>query len=134
MDASTEAHRAAGLLRFWQDAGPRRWFRKDAAFDAEFRDGFLDLHQAAARGDLQAWTLDANTCLALLLLLDQFPRNAFRGTARAFSPDALARVAAGQALARRCDAPFDDELRNFFYLPFMHSEWLPDQERALGLT
>ncbi|MFL6694029.1 MAG: DUF924 family protein [Ramlibacter sp.] len=134
MDASTEAHRAAGLLRFWQDAGPRRWFRKDAAFDAEFRDGFLDLHQAAARGDLQAWTLDANTCLALLLLLDQFPRNAFRGTARAFSTDALARVAAEQALARRCDAPFDDELRNFFYLPFMHSEWLPDQERALELT
>src|SRR3954469_21562864 len=101
MDASTEAHRAAGLLRFWQDAGPRRWFRKDAAFDAEFRDGFLDLHQAAARGDLQAWTLDANTCLALLLLLDQFPRNPCRGPPPFSSTAALARGAAGRAPARR---------------------------------
>src|SRR3954469_1823774 len=116
MDAPTRADAAAGLLRFWQDAGPRRWFRKDAAFDAEFRDGFLDLHHAAARGDLRAWTADARTCLALVLLLDQFPRNAFRGTARAFSTYPLARVVAEQALARRCDAQFDDELRNFFYL------------------
>jgi uncharacterized protein (DUF924 family) len=124
----------ADLLRFWQDAGPKRWFRKDVVFDAEFRDRFLALHQAAARGDLREWTTDPQHCLALVLLLDQFPRNAFRGTARAWATDALARVVAAQALARRFDAQFDDELRNFFYLPFMHSEWLPDQERALDLT
>lgn len=121
------------LLRYWQEAGPKRWFRKDAAFDDEFRDRFLAAHQAAARGDLRDWAA-AQRCLALVLLLDQFPRNAFRGTARAFSTDALARVMAQQALAQGFDAQFDAELRNFFYLPFMHSEWLPDQERALELT
>lgn len=122
------------VLRFWTDAGPQRWFRKDAAFDAEFRERFLPSHGAAARGALQGWTGHGDSCLALLVLLDQFPRNAFRGTARAWSTDALARVVAQQALAARFDRAAGDDLRNFFYLPFMHSEWLPDQERALELT
>src|SRR6478672_11822201 len=135
MDPSpATAAEPADLLRFWREAGPKRWFRKDAAFDAAFRERFLVLHQAAARGGLRDWTDDAERCLALVLLLDQFPRNAFRGTARAWSTDALARVVAHHALARGFDAALDDDLRNFLYLPFMHSEWLPDQERALELT
>ncbi|GAC1527465.1 MAG: DUF924 family protein [Ramlibacter sp.] len=133
MDPSTDC--AAAFLRFWRDAGPRRWFRKDSAFDATLRDRFLALHQAAARGDLRDWTHEAGGCLALVLLLDQFPRNAFRNTARAWSTDALARVVAQQGLDLQFDAHFVDEgLRNFFYLPFMHSEWLPDQQQALQLT
>jgi uncharacterized protein (DUF924 family) len=135
MDPSPVAATEAGeLLRFWREAGPKRWFRKDVEFDVQLRDRFLAPHHAAARGDLRAWTADAQSCLALVLLLDQFPRNAFRGSARAWSTDALARVVAHQGLARRFDAQFDEGLRNFLYLPFMHSEWLPDQERALELT
>jgi len=134
MDPSPPAANPAALLRFWQDAGPKRWFRKDTAFDAEFRERFLAMHEAAARGGLMAWTGDSDRCLALVLLLDQFPRNAFRGTARAWSTDALARVVAQQAVERRFDHAHDEALRNFVYLPFMHSEWLRDQERALELT
>jgi uncharacterized protein (DUF924 family) len=134
MDPSRAAADPAALLRFWQDAGPKRWFRKDTAFDAEFRERFLAMHEAAARGGLMAWSGDADRCLALVLLLDQFPRNAFRGTARAWSTDPLARVVAQQALGRRFDHTHDEALRNFLYLPFMHSEWLRDQERALELT
>lgn len=136
MDAPPAAPAEPGdVLRFWTDAGPKRWFRKDAAFDAGFRERFLPSHEAARRGALAAWTRTSGDCLALLVLLDQFPRNAFRGTARAWSTDALARLVAQHALAQGFDrdAP-DDDLRNFFYLPFMHSEWLPDQERALVLT
>lgn len=125
----------AELLRFWTEAGPKRWFRKDAAFDADFRARFLPSHEAAVRGALSSWTAHSDSCLALLVLLDQFPRNAFRGTARAWSSDALARTVAQQALERGFDRQAaSDDLRNFFYLPFMHSEWLPDQERALVLT
>lgn len=125
----------AEVLRFWTEAGPKRWFRKDAAFDADFRARFLPSHEAAARGELAPWTATSDSCLALLVLLDQFPRNAFRDSARAWSTDALARVVARQAIARGFDRQAaNDALRNFFYLPFMHSEWLPDQERALDLT
>jgi uncharacterized protein (DUF924 family) len=125
----------AEVLRFWEDAGPKRWFRKDAVFDARFRQRFLSLHEAAARGALLPWSTGAQGSLALLILLDQFPRNAFRGTARAWSTDALARVLAQQSVARGHDAQVaSDALRNFFYLPFMHSEWLPYQERAIALT
>ena len=136
MDPShTAAAEPAEVLRFWTEAGPKRWFRKDEAFDTEFRDRFLPSHLAAARGALGPWTQSCDSCLALLLLLDQFPRNAFGGTARAWSTDAQARVVAQQAVARGFDQEVaSDALCNFFYLPFMHSEWLPDQERALVLT
>lgn len=125
----------AEVLRFWTEAGPKRWFRKDTTFDTDFRARFLPSHEAAARGTLASWTQASDSCLALLVLLDQFPRNAFRDSARAWSTDALARVVAQQALARGFDRQVaTDALRNFFYLPFMHSEWLPDQQRALDLT
>ena len=124
---------AADLLAFWTAAGPQRWFRKDEAFDAEFRERFLPAHEAAGRGELAGWAATAEGALALLLLLDQFPRNAFRGSARSFATDPLARTVAQAALARGLDRQVAPELRNFFYLPFMHSEWLPDQDLVLPL-
>ena len=122
------------LLRFWTDAGPKKWFRKDDAFDADFRERFLPLHERAARGELAAWAGSADGALGLLLLLDQLPRNAFRGSARSYATDPLARVVAHRATAQGFDQQVDEPLRNFFHLPFMHSEWLPDQERAMQLT
>jgi uncharacterized protein (DUF924 family) len=122
------------LLRFWIEAGPKQWFRKDDAFDAECRDRFLALHERAARGELAAWAGTPEGALGLLLLLDQVPRNAFRGSARSYATDPLARVVAQQAIRRGLHQQVDEPLRNFFSLPFMHSEWLPDQELALQLT
>lgn len=125
----------AAVVRFWAAAGPDRWFRKDEAFDFDFRARFLSSHEAAARGELASWGATAQGSLALLVLLDQFPRNAFRGSARMYATDALARTIAQRALARGQDREVADPgLRNFFYLPYMHSEWLPDQLRALALA
>lgn len=125
---------AANVVAFWTAAGPQRWFRKDEAFDAELRTRFLPAHEAAARGELAGWAATAEGALALLVLLDQFPRNVFRGSARSFATDPLARSVAHAALARGFDLAIADAgLRNFLYLPLMHSEWLPDQQRALQL-
>lgn len=119
---------------FWREAGASRWFRKDAAFDEQFRSRFLTAHQAALGGELDEWAVDAQGALALLILLDQFPRNAFRNTPRMFESDAKARDIARQALRDGFDAQVDAELRNFFYLPFMHSEQLADQDLGVQLT
>lgn len=125
---------ATEVLAFWRDAGPERWFRKDEAFDAEFRRRFLQAHEAAAAGRLDAWRTSAEGALALVLLLDQFPRNAFRGTARVYATDALAVEVADAAIARGWDTQVDEALRRFFYLPFMHSESLADQDRSVVLN
>ncbi|MDB5872664.1 MAG: hypothetical protein JWQ07_2106 [Ramlibacter sp.] len=125
---------AADVLDFWRDAGPKRWFRKDSAFDHSFRSRFLGAHEAAARGEFDDWAQEAPGALALLILLDQFPRNAFRGTARMFESDAMARAVARQAVQAGFDAQVEADLRNFFYLPFMHSEQLADQDLAVELT
>jgi uncharacterized protein (DUF924 family) len=124
----------ADVVRFWREAGPERWFRKDDAFDAAFRDRFLAAHEAAAAGALDHWGSSAEGALALLILLDQFPRNAFRGTPRVYATDAKAREVARAAVAARHDAATEESLRNFFYLPFMHSEQLEDHERSVALT
>jgi uncharacterized protein (DUF924 family) len=124
----------ADVLSFWREAGPKRWFRKDETFDAEFRSRFLQCHEAAVRGELDAWAGDAEGALALLILLDQFPRNSFRGTPRMFDTDAKARDIARAAVAAGFDERVEAELRNFFYLPFMHSENLADQDRAVEFT
>lgn len=121
------------LLDFWRQAGPARWFRHDAGFDAAFRERFLAAHEAAVRGELVPWSATADGALALVLLLDQFPRNAFRGTPRAHATDAQARQVAAAALAEGHDSCFEPPLRAFFYLPFMHSESLADQERCVEL-
>ena len=122
----------ADVVAFWRAAGPDRWFKKDAAFDDEIRRRFLALHEAAAAGKLTAWEASAEGALALLILLDQFPRNMFRGQARAFAGDPLARAIASRAILNGFDGAFPD-MRGFFYLPFEHSEDLADQERGLTL-
>ena len=122
------------VLAFWREAGPSRWFRKDAEFDAECRNRLLGAHEAAMRGDLDVWGRHADGALALLLLLDQFPRNAFRGTARMYESDAKARAVARAAIEAGFDKGVEPDLRNFFYLPLMHSEDLADQDRAVELA
>lgn len=124
----------ADVVAFWRAAGPTRWFRKDAAFDNECRTRFAGAHDAAMRGEFDHWAADAPGALALLILLDQIPRNVFRGTARMFESDAQARAVAREAVARGFDAQIDAALQNFFYLPFMHSEDLADQDFAVSLT
>lgn len=121
------------VVRFWTEAGPERWFAKDPAFDRRFRQRFAEAHQAAAAGRLAGWLSTAEGALALILLLDQYPRNSFRGQARMYATDAAAYEAAEQALRAGHDRACEPELRMFFYLPFAHSERLADQERSVIL-
>jgi len=120
------------IVSFWRTAGPDRWFKKDAGFDEEIRQRFLKTHEAAAAGKLADWEQSAQGALALLILLDQFPRNMFRGDARAFATDPLARAVAAGAIVRGFDSQVPPDMRGFFYLPFQHSEDLADQERSIA--
>jgi uncharacterized protein (DUF924 family) len=122
------------VVRFWREAGPKRWFRRDDAFDALFRERFLAAHEAAASGQLAHWAATPDGSLALVILLDQFPRNAFRGTPRMYATDAQARRAADAAIAAGHDLAVNPQLRPFFYLPFEHSEQLADQDRCVRLS
>ncbi len=121
------------VVSFWQQAGKPMWYAKDAGFDRRFRERFLGAHEAATRGELDGWLASPDGALALLILLDQFPRNAFRGTAWMYASDAKAREIADRAIAAGHDRQVCFELRDFFYLPFSHSEDLADQERAVAL-
>jgi uncharacterized protein (DUF924 family) len=123
----------AAILAFWRDAGPERWYAPDAAFDAEVRRRFLGLWQQAAAGELSSWETSDDGALALVIVLDQFPRNMFRGDAQTYASDALAREVAHRAIDRGVDARIDGALREFLYLPFMHSEHLSDQLRCIEL-
>lgn len=125
---------AGAVVDFWRSAGPGLWFAKDAAFDQRFRDRFLPLYEAAARGELTEWPATAEGALALLLLLDQFPRNAFRGTPRMYATDTLARQIAHAAIEAGHDLAVEPQLSLFFHLPFAHSENLADQERSVTLA
>lgn len=124
----------ADVIGFWRDAGPRRWFGADPAFDARIRDRFEALHHLAARRERDAWAETAEGSLALLLLLDQFPRNMYRRTGHAFATDGLARMFATRAVQDGHDRAAPTELRVFFYLPFEHSEALGDQDRCVELV
>ncbi len=121
------------VVQFWIDAGPGSWFRKDAAFDDRFRERFAAAHEAAAHAELDDWLSDAGGALALLILLDQYPRNSFRGTARMFATDDKALAIAKQSIVLGYDATAAPSLRLFFYTPFIHSEKIEDQDRALEL-
>jgi uncharacterized protein (DUF924 family) len=129
----TAIAQSGDVVTFWRGAGPDRWFKRDEAFDQTIRERFLATYEAGARGELDAWADTPEGALALVILLDQFPRNMFRGQERAFAADPLARAAAGRALARDDDQRVDASMRSFFYLPFMHSEHLADQERCVAL-
>ena len=123
----------SAVVAFWKEAGPSRWFAKDDAFDSRFRRGFGDAHFAAARRELDDWAETPEGSLALLILLDQFPRNVFRGTGHAFATDPLARMFANRALRAGHDLETEGDIRRFFYLPLQHSEDLADQDRQLEL-
>lgn len=132
--ASPADPRAGELLAFWLEAGPQRWFTRSDDFDDAFRGRFMALHLAAARRELDGWTAEPRAAAALVLLLDQFPRNAFRGTAHMYATDPLARLAAGRLVAAGFDHHVDAALRPFCYLPFMHSESSADQDRSVALN
>lgn len=119
-------------MQWWREAEPH-WFSHDADFDRRFSERFMRLHQAATDGELAAWADSPEGALALLILLDQFPRNAFRGTARMYATDPQAREIASRAEAAGHAAHVDAGLRPFFFLPFTHSEDSEDQDRAVRL-
>ena len=133
--------RAQALLDCWfgppgdPERGTHRdiWFKSTAAHDAMLQRLFLADYERAAAGELAAWEDAAESALALLLLLDQIPRNIFRGTPRMYATDAMARAAADRAMARGFDAALPPAWRKFFYMPLHHSENLVDQHRSLAL-
>ncbi|MCP1336246.1 DUF924 family protein [Futiania mangrovi] len=122
------------VLDFWRDLGPSGWFRKDDAVDAEIRRRFLPLWQAAKGGALAHWAREGKDALSLVIVLDQFPRNMFRDSAKAFTTDAAARAVARLMLEAGHDRRIEEALRPFCYMPFMHSEALEDQELCVDLV
>jgi uncharacterized protein (DUF924 family) len=123
------------VIAFWREAGTRGlWFRKDEAFDRDFRDRFAAAHMAAARRELDAWASSAEGLLALLILLDQYPRNAYRGTGHMYATDALARHFARLAIERGVHEAVEPALRLFWCLPFAHSEDAADQHLSVELS
>jgi uncharacterized protein (DUF924 family) len=125
---------AQEIVDFWfSDPVKARWFKPTAEFDAQLRDKYSALLRAARAGDLDDWADTAQGALALILLLDQLPRNIYRGDAESFASDALALSIARQALASGFDTEVSVEQRQFFYLPLMHSEDLADQEMCVAL-
>src|SRR3981081_2535157 len=123
----------AEILNFWREARRERWYRRDDAFDAEVRQRYLALWRKAAAGELSSWESSDDGALALTIVLDQFPRNMFRDDIRTYASDALARDVAARAIARGADARIEPALLEFLYMPFMHSEHLPDQLRCIEL-
>jgi uncharacterized protein (DUF924 family) len=124
---------AEAVLEFWFNETEReKWFRKDDAFDEAVRARFANVYRSAAAGELDRWQETPRGCLALVIVLDQFPRNMFRGDARCFATDAAARAVLRHAL----DSGFDEGLsvpeKQFLYLPLQHSEDAADQ--ALSVT
>ncbi len=123
----------ADILAFWREAGRERWYTRDDAFDVEVRRRFLAVWQKAIVGKLASWEASDDGALALIIVLDQFPRNMFRDTPQAFASDGLARNVARRAIDRGVDTRVDPVLLEFLYLPFMHSEHLPDQLHCVAL-
>ncbi len=124
---------AAQVVAFWTEAGPEKWFTRDDAFDARFRELFLEEHHAAAARAREQWLESAEGALALMVLLDQFPRNCFRGTAHSYATDGLARHYAMRAVEEGLDLKLVPKLQAFIYLPFEHSEELLDQDRSVSM-
>ncbi|MEN1944401.1 DUF924 family protein [Luteimonas sp. MJ293] len=124
---------ASEVVGFWREAGMQKWFRGGAEFDRECESRFLGAHLAAARREHEHWMDDAEGALALLILLDQIPRNVFRDSGHAFASDGLALHYANCAVEAGLDVQVDPALRTFMYLPFEHSEAMADQRRSVSL-
>ena len=141
MPSELDSAKAEEVLEFWfgREDEPgfgefrEAWFRKDPEFDQMVRDRFQDLYEGAARGDLDAWKDEAHSCLALAILLDQFPRNMFRGGPRSYATDRKAQEIAEYAVDRALDRELPAFQRMFLYMPFMHSEDLEHQRRSVEL-
>lgn len=121
------------IITFWREAGLARWYTRDEAFDAEIRRRYLPTWEAALAGERDRWQDSDDGALALLIVLDQFSRNMFRGDPRAFAADAKAREVADRAIAHGVDQRIDGVMRQFIYLPFEHSEDIADQQRSVAL-
>jgi uncharacterized protein (DUF924 family) len=121
------------VIAFWREVGPDGWYRGDAALDQKVRARFEGLWRAARDGACADWMGSAEGALALILVLDQFPRNMFRDAPESFATDAAALARAQKAIARGHDCQIAPPLRQFFYLPFMHAESLPAQDQGIDL-
>lgn len=119
--------RSAEIAAFWREAGPDKWFSKDDGFDDTFRQRFQESHFAASRRELDQWASRPEGSFALMILLDQFPRNCFRGSGHMYATDGLARHHARAAIEVGHDQAVEQAVRSFFYLPLMHSEDIADQ-------
>ncbi|MCI5060290.1 MAG: DUF924 domain-containing protein [Alphaproteobacteria bacterium] len=122
------------IIDFWfVETQPQQWFQVNAEFDARVKERFLDFYQNASQGTYDEWQKSADGALALCILLDQMPRNMFRGTPQAFETDKKALVIAKFALSKGLDQVLSPQKRRFLYLPFEHSENLNDQRRCVEL-
>lgn len=122
------------LIDFWFSAeASRYWFKSTDAFDQQLIDTYADTWQQAKRGELDHWQQTASGSLALVIVLDQFPLNMFRGSAKSFSTEVQSRVVAGSAIEKAYDRELVVKQRSFLYMPFMHSENLDDQAYSLEL-
>lgn len=122
------------VINFWFEEIDRSlWWKKDPRFDESIRDRFLDTHRAAALGETFNWRATAEGRLAEIIVLDQFSRNMFRDTPKAFAYDPIALVLAQEAIANQADEKVPEEQRFFFYMPFMHSESALIHQQAVEL-
>ncbi|MBR9765645.1 MAG: DUF924 domain-containing protein [Rhodobacteraceae bacterium] len=122
------------VLSFWLDeVGPEGWYKSSEALDQQIRDRFGDAWRSAQGGTYGLWLTYPSGALAYIILMDQFPRNMFRGQKTAFASDKVALAAAKMAIDHRWDVKIDEPARQFFYLPLMHSESLCDQDRCVRL-
>lgn len=120
------------IVEFWWNAGPEKWFAKDEAFDQTIRNRFLDIYEQAASGRLDEWMEEPTGALALVILLDQFPRNMFRGTPRVYETDERAKAIGVMALERGDHETVSEEINQFLAIPLMHSEKLEDQDACIA--
>ncbi len=124
----------ADVIAFWREAGPETWFKRDETFDAQIAGRFSALHGAAAQGAHDSWAASGEGALALILVLDQFSRNIYRGSPLAFATDEKALQIARLAIGRGDDQTLPKDLQVFFYMPFEHCECLAEQRMAIRLA
>jgi len=122
------------VIDFWQnEVGPKGWYVVEPALDQEIRDRYLDFWLDVKAGEYDNWPGKADGALAILIAIDQFPRNMFRGSGDSFATDEKARCIAKRAIFSGQDLEFDEPMRQFFYLPLMHSEVLADQDTCMRM-